>query len=154
MTDGNQHLVNTKESKRLFCSPSECKDAMELKKLSSSPSSKFASSRVLKFRSIGDVTVVELNTRTTSIFLFFTRPKSGRFPFIELAGPTSRFLKADCPTIPISSEVSRFCLKIPNPDQYAIGIGKIPISTRIVILSSNSQNWRNCKSCDQITENF
>ena len=34
--------------------------------------------------------------------------------------------------------LSRFCLKIPNPDQYAIGIGKIPISTRVVIFSSNS----------------
>ena len=34
--------------------------------------------------------------------------------------------------------LSRFCLIIPNPDHYAIGIGKIPISTRIVIFSSNS----------------
>ena len=30
------------------------------------------------------------------------------------------------------------CLKIPNPDQYAIGTGKIPISIRVVIFSSNS----------------
>ena len=48
-------------------------------------------------------------------------------------------LHTDCPTIPILSELSRsVCLKIPNPDQYAIGIGKIPISTRVVIFSSNS----------------
>ena len=39
----------------------------------------------------------------------------------------------DFPTIPISSGLSRVCLKIPNPDQYAIGIRKIPISTRVVI---------------------
>ena len=44
----------------------------------------------------------------------------------------------DCLTIPISSELSRFFLKIPNPDQYAIGIGKIQISTRVVMFSSNS----------------
>ena len=29
----------------------------------------------------------------------------------------------NCPTIPISSGSSRFCSEIPNPDQYAIGIG-------------------------------
>ena len=45
---------------------------------------------------------------------------------------------AECPTIPISSGLSRFCLKIPNPDQYAIGIRKIPISSHVVIFSSNS----------------
>ena len=44
----------------------------------------------------------------------------------------------DCPAILISSGLSRFCLKIPNPDQYAIGVGKIPISTSVVIFSSNS----------------
>ena len=44
----------------------------------------------------------------------------------------------DCPTIPISSGLSQFCLKISNSDQYAIGIGKIPISTHVVIFSSNS----------------
>ena len=48
-----------------------------------------------------------------------------------------RLLKSDCPTIPILSGLSRFFLKIPNPDQYAIGIGKIPNSTRVVIFSSN-----------------
>ena len=46
-----------------------------------------------------------------------------------------RFWPADCPTIPILSGLSRFCLKIPNPDLYAIGIGKIPISTGVVIFS-------------------
>ena len=45
---------------------------------------------------------------------------------------------SDCPSIPVSSRLSRFCLKIPNPNQYAIRIGKIPISTRAVIFSSNS----------------
>ena len=35
-----------------------------------------------------------------------------------------------CPTIPISSGLSQFCLKILNPDQYAIGIGKIRILTQ------------------------
>ena len=44
-----------------------------------------------------------------------------------------------CPIIPILSGLSQFCLKIPNPDQYAIRIGKIPISIRVVIFSSNSQ---------------
>ena len=60
---------------------------------------------------------------------------------------------ADCPTIPISSGLSCLFLKIPNPDQYAIGIGKIPILTRLVIFSSNShkrnsdvpKKGRNCK---------
>ena len=42
---------------------------------------------------------------------------------------------SDCPTITISSGLSQFCSKIPNPDQCAIGIGKIPISTRVVIFS-------------------
>ena len=46
--------------------------------------------------------------------------------------------KADCQTIPMSSGFSRFCLKIPNPDQYAIGIGKILILTLVLILSMNS----------------
>ena len=31
----------------------------------------------------------------------------------------------ECPTIPISSGLTRFCMKFPNPDQHAIGIGKI-----------------------------
>ena len=30
----------------------------------------------------------------------------------------------ECPTIPISSGLSRFCLKIPNPDASSVGIGK------------------------------
>ena len=30
----------------------------------------------------------------------------------------------ECPTIPISSGLSRFCLKIPNPDATSVGIGK------------------------------
>ena len=34
----------------------------------------------------------------------------------------------------------------PNPDQYAIGIGNIPISTRVVIFSSNSHK-RKRKVC-------
>ena len=42
---------------------------------------------------------------------------------------------SDGPTIPISLGLSRFCLNIPNPDQYVIGMGKIPISTRVVIFS-------------------
>ena len=50
--------------------------------------------------------------------------------------------KADCQTIPMSSEFSRFCLKIPNPDQYAIGIGKIPILTPALILHMNSYDTR------------
>ena len=31
---------------------------------------------------------------------------------------------AECPTIPISSGLSRFCLKIPNPKVTSVGIGK------------------------------
>ena len=31
---------------------------------------------------------------------------------------------AECPNIPISSGLSRFCLKIPNPDATSVGIGK------------------------------
>ena len=31
---------------------------------------------------------------------------------------------ADCPTIPISSGLSRFCLQIPNPHEYAMGVLK------------------------------
>ena len=45
---------------------------------------------------------------------------------------------SDCPSILISLGLSQFCLKIPNPYQYAIGIGKVPILTRAVIFSSNS----------------
>ena len=55
----------------------------------------------------------------------------------------------DCLNIPISSRLSRFCLKIPNPT------GKVPISTRVVIFSSNShKRKRNVEYCDQITEGF
>ena len=43
------------------------------------------------------------------------------------------WLFTHCPTIPISSGFSRFCLKIPNPDQYAIGIGKITIFKSVLI---------------------
>lgn len=43
---------------------------------------------------------------------------------------------SDCPTIPISLGLSRFALKIQNPEQYAIGIGKIPILTSFLIFSS------------------
>ena len=57
--------------------------------------------------------------------------------------------KSDRPTIPISSGLSRFCFKIPNPDQYAIGIGKIPISTLVVIFSSNSHKRK--KNAEYLT---
>ena len=66
--------------------------------------------------------------------------KENRRP-IKVRGPSGEMTwnDPDCPTIPISSGLSRFCLKIPNPDQsYAIGIGKIPISTRVVMFSLNS----------------
>ena len=59
---------------------------------------------------------------------------------------------SDCSTILISSGLSRFCLKIPNPDQYAIGIGKIPISTRVVIFPSNSEE--NTKVAIKLPKNF
>ena len=42
----------------------------------------------------------------------------------------------DCPTIPISSAFSQFCLKILNSDQHAIGMGKIPILTSVLIFSN------------------
>ena len=37
--------------------------------------------------------------------------------------------RPDYPTVSILSGFSPFCLKIPNPDPYAIGIGKILILT-------------------------
>ena len=39
-----------------------------------------------------------------------------------------------------SLEQATICLRIPNPDQHAIGIGKIPISTSVLYTSSNSYN--------------
>ena len=39
---------------------------------------------------------------------------------------------------PQSLGFSRFCLKIPNPDQYAIGIGKILILTSVWCFQMNS----------------
>ena len=55
----------------------------------------------------------------------------------------------DCPTIPISLGLPQFCLKILNPDQYAIRIGKMLIVTSVLSFSSNSHNTyctktRNC----------
>ena len=50
---------------------------------------------------------------------------------------TFTWVFSDCPTILILLGLSQFCLKIPNPNQYAIRIGKIPISTRVVIFLSN-----------------
>ena len=52
----------------------------------------------------------------------------------------------DCPTIPILLGSSQFCLKIPNPDQYSIGTGKILIVTSVVInkpeqLPQTVLNW-------------
>ena len=35
-----------------------------------------------------------------------------------------------------------FCLKIPNPNQYAIGIGKIPILTSVLI--NTQEDLRDC----------
>ena len=47
----------------------------------------------------------------------------------------------DCLTIPISSGFSWFCLKIPNPDRYAIRTGKIPILIiRFSYFQMNSQD--------------
>ena len=78
----------------------------------------------------------------------------------------------DCPTIPISSGLSRFCLKIPNPDQYPVGIGKIAILTFALsnknprkIFSSNSNsidifrrpnqnNGFSCKQTDEIGDDL
>ena len=40
-----------------------------------------------------------------------------------------RIERPDYPTIPILSGFFSFCLKIPNPDPYAIGKGKILILT-------------------------
>ena len=45
-----------------------------------------------------------------------------------------------CPTNPISSGVPRFLLKILNPDQHAIGIGKIRIFTSVLIFLYNGRN--------------
>ena len=64
------------------------------------------------------------------------------------------YLSADCPTIPISSGLPRFCLKISNLDQYMIGIGKISILTSLPehqILSVISWNWysKNYRSCQK-----
>ena len=52
----------------------------------------------------------------------------------------------DCPTILISLGSSRFCLKIPNPNQYSIGTGKILTVTSVVIntpeqLPQTVLNW-------------
>ena len=44
----------------------------------------------------------------------------------------------DSPTIPLSPGFSRFCLKILNPNQYAIGMGKIAILTSVLIFWMNS----------------
>ena len=47
----------------------------------------------------------------------------------------------DCLTIPISSGFSWFCLKIPNPNRYAIRTGKIPIlMIRFSYFQMNSQD--------------
>ena len=52
----------------------------------------------------------------------------------------------DCPTIPILLGSSQFCLKIPNPDQYSVGTGKILIVTSVVVnkpeqLPQTVLNW-------------
>ena len=75
----------------------------------------------------------------TEVALKYLTDLQGRVPYTSFG--KARCLpqpNTDCPTIPISSGLSQFCLKILNHDQYAIGTGKIPISTRVVILSSNS----------------
>ena len=41
-------------------------------------------------------------------------------------------IDTDCPTILISLGFSQFCLKILNPNQYKIGMGKIPILTSVL----------------------
>ena len=46
--------------------------------------------------------------------------------------------RPDSLTISISSGFSQFCLKIPNPNQHAIGIGKIAILTSVLIFWMNS----------------
>lgn len=69
------------------------------------------------------------------------------------------FLSADCPTIPISSGLPRFCLKISNLDQYMIRTGKISILTSLPehqilsVISWNcfSKNYRSCQK--YITKN-
>ena len=72
-----------------------------------------------------------------------------------IPAPTAVWHFTVCATNPISSGFSRFCLKIPNPDAYAVGIGKIPTLTCASrknkprkIFSSNSYcacytRWRN-----------
>ena len=64
------------------------------------------------------------------------------------------YLSADCPTIPISSGLPRFCLKISNLDQYMIRTGKISILTSLTehqILSVINWNWysKNYRSCQK-----
>ena len=46
--------------------------------------------------------------------------------------------RPDSLTISISPGFSQFCLKIPNPNQYAIGIGEIVILTSVLIFWMNS----------------
>ena len=41
-------------------------------------------------------------------------------------------METACPTVLVVSGFSRLCLKIPNPDQYTIGIGKIPILASVL----------------------
>ena len=54
-----------------------------------------------------------------------------------------------CPTILISLGFSQFCLKILNPNQYKIGMGKIPILTSVLtfqIFSWYSYNSRTSRT--------
>ena len=70
--------------------------------------------------------------------------QSDRNANILYLGDCINYLWEDCPSnIPISSGLSRFCLKISNTDQNAIGIGKITTFTSFcddVLFSSNSDN--------------